>query len=146
MRDDDKQAIRTAFLMPTPIFVRVATDHFVVAGEPVAVLTGRFLRTQLLRKLFQRGALVCYAPDGVESTDAIYCDGCRHPRCRPYLRVYLDRGQVHLVLDLSPASARNFLALEDDVAAEGLRLEHCPLRLTVTPRGSWGEVRFKRFP
>lgn len=146
MRDHDKFAIREAFRMPTPIFVRVAADHFIVDGEAVSILTGRLLRTQFLRKLFQRGALVCHAPDGVESTDGIYCDSCRHPRCRPYLRLYLDRGAVHLVLDLGPASARNFLAFEDDLVAEGLHLQHWPLRLTVTPRGSWGEVRFQRFP
>lgn len=146
MSDQHKRAIREAFRMPTPISVRIAVDHFLVDGDAVPVLTGRLLRTQFLRKLVQHGALACYAPDGAESTEGVYCDDCRHPRCRPYLRLYLDRGAVHLVLDLGPASARNLLALEDDLVADGLHLEHCPLRLTVTPRGSWGEVRFQRFP
>jgi hypothetical protein len=141
---DPKAAIRRAFLLPTQLLVRVNTHGFVVADETVTELSGRLHQVRLIRKLFENGTLACDSPDGIEARNGTLCDECRHPRCRPQLRIVLDRGAVHYLLDVNATSARNLLALEDELAAEGLRIEDCPVKLTVVPRGHWPEVRFER--
>lgn len=141
---DPRAAIRRAFLLPTQLLVRVNPHGFVVADETVTELSGRLHQVRLIRKLFENGTLVCDSADGVEARNGTMCDACRHPRCRPQLRIVLDRGAVHYLLDVNATSARNLIALEDELTAEGLRIEDCPVKLTVVPRGHWPEVRFER--
>jgi hypothetical protein len=141
---DPKAAIRQAFLLPTQFLARVTTQGFLVDDQPVAELSGRLHQLRLVRKLFANGALACDSPDGVEARNATLGDPCRHPRCRPPLRIVLDRGTVHYLLDVNATSARNLLALEDELATEGIPIEGCPLKLTVVSRGHWPEVRFHR--
>jgi hypothetical protein len=138
---DPKAAIRRAFLLPTQLLARVTTQGFVVADEQV---TARLQQVRLVRKLFENGALACDSPDGIEARNGTLCDQCRHPRCRPQLRIVLDRGAVHYLLDVNATSARNLLALEDELATEGLSIEGYPVKLTVVSRGHWPEVRFAR--
>ena len=146
MTTDRARAIRKAFHLPTLILVSIVDEHFIVAGERKSELTGRILRLQLRRRLVQWGRVNCESPDGIEAHDGTPCDECRHPQCRPRLRIDIDRGAEHWVLDLGAASARNLLVLEDAMAAEGLRLDGCPLRLTVCQRRGRSEIRFERFP
>lgn len=141
---DPKAAIRRAFLLPTQLLVRVNTQGFVVADEMVTEISGRLHQVRLIRKLFENATLVCDSSDGIEARNGTLCDECRHPRCRPQLRVVLDRGPVHYLLDVNATSARNLIALEDALTAEGVRIEDCPVKLTVVPRGHWPEVRFGR--
>jgi len=141
---DLKAEIRRAFLLPTQLLVRVNTQGFVVADEMVAELSGRLQQVRLIRKLFQDGALACDSPDGIEARNGTLCEQCRHPRCRPQLRIVLERGSLHYLLDLNATSARNLIALEDELAAEGLRIEDCPVTLRIVSRGHWPEVRFER--
>ena len=137
-------AIRRAFLLPTQILVRVTTQGFVVADEKVTELSGRLQQVRLIRKLFEDGTLVCDSPDGFEARNGTLCDECRHPRCRPQLRFVLDRGAIHYLLDINATSARNLIALEDELTAEGLRIEDCPVTLRIVSHGHWPEVRFDR--
>lgn len=146
MTPDRSRAIREAFRLPTPVLVHVAAGDLVVAGKRESALIGRIIHVQLRRRLVQWGRVNCESPDGIEARDGTLCDECRHPQCRPRLRIYIDRGATHWVLDLGRASARNLLVLEDAIVADGLRLEDCPLRLTVVPRSAPSEVRFERFP
>jgi hypothetical protein len=137
-------SLRRAFDPPTWLFVRVAADGFHVDGKTRQELVGRIFRTELRRKLFKDGELACESRDGITGKDDIRCDDCRHPRCRPMLRVALAAGSVRYVLDLASRSAQNLFALEDLADEEDLELEDLVVRVTVTSHDSWGEVCFER--
>jgi len=135
---------RRAFTPPTTRLVRITRDGFLIEGHPLPELAGRVARTSLLRKLFDDGRLLCHSPDGLHAHNGTPCNHCRHPRCRPHLRLHLAQESTRYILDLPPTSARNLLALEDQALASGLPLHSWTLRLTVRNRGDWGEVAFQR--
>ena len=114
--------------------------------EVVDALEGHVISHKPQRKLFLEGILACHSDDAVTAKDGKRCQDCLHPLCRPQLRLRLADRHAHYVLDLAVTSARNLLALEDALRAQGLRLTDVPLRLTVTDRGHYGEVAFERRP
>jgi len=136
--------LHEAFQQPPVRLVRILADGFLVEGRPLTHLTGRITRTRLLRKRFEAGALVCDSPDGIVARNGTVCEACRHPDCRPWLRVHLATTDDVYLIDLAVVSARNFLALEEAATHQGEDLSRWALRLTVVNRGRWGEVRFER--
>jgi hypothetical protein len=136
--------VHEAFRKPPVRLVRVLADGFLVEGRSLASLTGRVTRTRLLRKRFDAGALVCDSLDGIQARNGTICEACRHPDCRPWLRVHLATADDVYLIDLAVVSARNFLAVEEAAAHQGQDLSRWTLRLTVVSRGRWGEVRFDR--
>jgi hypothetical protein len=140
----DRRSIRDAFRRPAPCFIRVTSTGFLIDGKTCLDLVGRPATYRLLRKLFEDGQLVCDSPDGLTARNGTLCDACRHPRCRPLLRLHLVGTTSNYVLDLPASSAENFFAVEDQALAEGDRIDRWTLHLTVTPNGTWGEVHFER--
>jgi hypothetical protein len=140
----DRRTIRAAFCRPTTRLARVTPQGFLVDDVRHQELVGRLDSYQLLRKRFEDGELVCDAPDGVNSRTGQSCQACLHPQCRPQLRLRLRDGPFSYLIDLAVTSAENLFAIEDDAAAEGCRIEDWHLRITIKPRGGWGEVRFER--
>lgn len=145
----DKTLARV-FQERTYVFVRVTPDGFErTDGSPVATLLGRIQKHHLIRKRFEGGRLACDSRDGVRSRRGFVCDECRHPLCRPQLRVHLVPDfttKVTYVVDLAVTSAQNLLALSDELAREEKRLDDVLLQLLVVRHGHWGEVRFERRP
>jgi hypothetical protein len=117
---------------------------FAIADQVHEELVGRPVGYELLRKRFEDGELVCDSSDGVHARDGTVCAACLHPRCRPQLRLRLHDGSVSYLIDLAVTSAENLFAIEDQAEAAGQRLEDWTLRLTIRPRGGWGEVLFER--
>ena len=140
----NRHRLHEAFHKPPVRLVRILPDGFLTEGRRFVQLTGRIARTRLLRKRFEAGALVCDSPDGIQARNGTICDACRHPDCRPWLRVHLATTEEVYLLDLAVVSARNLLALEEEAAQQGTDLTRWTLRLTVTSHGRWGEVRFER--
>ena len=136
--------LRRAFAAPTPLFVRVSREGFIIDDEPVTEIVGRVRSTRLLRKLFKDGVLACDSTDGVVARDGTRCADCAHPRCRPLLRVSLAHDAALYILDLSTTSARNFFAIEDQATACGADIADWTLRATTLARDNWGEVCFER--
>jgi len=138
------ELIRKAFQKPHCFPVKLTPKGFLADDELLTSLSGRVARTQLIRKLFEDGVLVCYSNDGLTSRDGSDCDRCGHPRCQPQLRLHLHDGNVRYIIDLAATSARNFLAIDDQARSRGHNLDDWDLTLTVHDHGRWGEVRFHR--
>ena len=140
----DRRTIRAAFRRTTTRLARVTPQGFLVGDERHHELIGRLDSYQLLRKRFEDGELVCDSPDGVNARTGQSCQACLHPQCRPQLRLRLRDGPFSYLIDLAVTSAENLFEIEDDAEAKGCRIEDWHLRITIKPRGGWGEVRFER--
>jgi hypothetical protein len=140
----DSRTLRRAFAKPTTFLVKVSPQGFLIHDELSLELTGRVGKTHLVRKLFQDGVLSCDSKDGREARNGTLCADCRHPRCRPQLRIHLHREPVVYILDLAFTSAQSLLALEAEAMEQGETLDQWNLRLTVRNHGYWGEVCFER--
>jgi hypothetical protein len=124
-----------------PVWVR--PQGFEIADDIHDQLSGRIVKTTLIRKRFEDNFLACRSTDGVRSTDGTLCDDCQHPDCHPQLRIHLAQGSTTLVIDLAPSSARNLMALEEQLQSNDGDLATTELELTVHNHGWWGEVRFQ---
>jgi hypothetical protein len=136
--------LRHAFARPPTLLVKISPKGFLIDDELHDQLTGRITRVRLLRKLFEDDVLVCDSADGTRARNGTLCDDCRHPRCRPQLRVHLHDGRAVYILDLALTSAQNLFRIDDQAAAQDVPLDDWVLRLTVCDRDRWGEVRFER--
>ncbi len=136
-------SFRSRFQASRWIGVRVRPGGFEIDGEALEELRGRIVKTAAVRKRFEDGVLACRSPNGEKSEDGVLCAECLHPECRPLLRVQLTGPDDIHVLDLPHSSARNLIALEDELARTDRELVTTDLALTVQDRGYWGEVRFR---
>jgi hypothetical protein len=138
---------RRLFGRPPLLRVRVRPQGFqiVESEERVSEIEGYVLAWKAIRKLFLDGVLSCQSNDGIVARDSnTECEKCRHPLCRPQIRLRLADRHVHYLLDLAVSSAQNFLAVESAMVAERFRLAEVELRLTVKNRAYFGEVCFER--
>jgi len=116
-------------------------------GEtPRAAITARILNTGAARTLYQHRKPACRSLDGVHPLEAPQrtCAQCRlRAQCTPQVRLDLFVDARPFRLLLAHTSARNFLAYDARLRHRGLALEDRLHHLTVTNRGSWGELRFR---
>lgn len=138
--------IRQAFDEPLRLPVKVTPDGFRIQGSLLTELRGKITKITLSRKLFHHGALLCYSRDGVYGTEAQLCSLCYESACQPRLRIQLTARDTVYLLELPSSSARNLLAIDDQASRSKAHLRNLTLRLTVTPQGHWGEVRFEIVP
>jgi hypothetical protein len=141
-----KEQLRGAFARAALFLVKLLPEGFEIDGQSYDELGGRVVKTGLLRKLFEDGALSCQSKDGLTADNGSACEQCRQPRCRPILRVQLLEQQRRYLIDLNASSAQNLFAVEDQLQAAGQKLAETRLRLTVCNHGQWGEVKFERLP
>jgi hypothetical protein len=146
MNPENRQRLRRAFAQDTLFFVRLKTDGFEIDGQAYSELTGRILKTILIRKLFEDGAMVCQSKDGRTAENGTACEACKTPRCRPILRIQLAEQNLRYLVDLNASSAHNLFALEDRLLADGRSLADTHVKLTVRTHGHWGEVLFQPLP
>ena len=141
---NERQRLLEAFLARVFVPVRVTRKGFLYHGELGSELQGRIAKRQLVRKLFEESRLVCDSKDGIRARDGTLCEECRHPRCRPQLRIQLAQGSTTFVMDLATTSAQNLLSIEGKAKAAGDHLQDWELRLAVLDQDTWGEVTFER--
>jgi hypothetical protein len=139
-----RNPLRQAFARRTYVLIRVTQKGFRLEDDILPELSGRIIKSTMLRKLFQDGDLVCQSKDGVTAEDGTVCATCLHPLCRPQMRIQLLNGSCAYVIDLAVTSAQNLLDFEDEAKAEDKRLRDLEVVLTILDRGHWGEVRFAR--
>lgn len=140
----NSRTLRRAFAPPTTFLVKISPKGFLIRDELSSELKGRVGKTHLVRKLFEDGVLSCDSKDGRQARNGTLCPQCRHPRCRPQLRIHLHWEPVVYILDLAFTSAQSLLALETEALEQGQGLDQWMLRLTVRDHGYWGEVCFER--
>lgn len=146
MNSDHQKRIRRAFTQESIFFVRLRTDGFEIDGQAYSELAGRILKTVLIRKLFEDGAMVCQSKDGQTAENGTACDACNNPRCKPILRIQLAEQNLRYLVDLNASSAHNLFALEDRLQADARSLADTHVKLTVRSHGHWGEVLFHLLP
>jgi len=139
-----KRSIRKAFQKPPCLLVKVVPKGFCVEDEIIETLTGRIVRSRLIRKRFEENALVCDSSDGKRSREGQVCSECRHADCRPLLRIHLRSEGIRYVIDLAFTAAHNFFCMEDQAEACGEKIKEWDLSLNVVDHGRWGEVRFDK--
>ena len=113
---------------------------------PRPAIEVRILSTGAARTLYQERQPRCRSLDAVRPLDdpARTCAACRlRPQCTPQVRLDLFVDAQPFRLLLAHTSARNFLAYQARLQQQGHALEDRLHRITVTNRGSWGELRFR---
>jgi hypothetical protein len=146
MNPENRQHLRRAFAQDSLFFVRLLPDGFEIDGQSYHELSGRILKTVLIRKLFEDGTLVCQSKDGRTADNGTACEQCLNPRCRPILRIQLAEQNMRYLIDLNASSAKNLFTLEDRLQAAGQVFSNTHLKLTVCNHGHWGEVLFDPLP
>lgn len=115
--------------------------------EPLrATLQARILSLGGARTLYQQRQPRCRSLNGIAPLDDPHrtCARCRfRTQCTPQLRLDLFVDAQPFRLLLAYTSAKNALLYETQLRQRGLAIEDPLHRLTVTNRGSWGEVRFR---
>ena len=116
-------------------------------GEtPRPAIDVRILNTGAARTLYQNRKPCCRSLDGVRPLDdpGRTCAPCRlRGQCTPQVRLDLFVDAKPFRLLLAHTSAKNFLAYEARLRQQGHALDEHLHRITVTNRGSWGELRFR---
>ena len=139
--------------------VRVTTEGFVIGtAAPASALRGTVQAWSLVRKYFRDRKLVCWSTDGIRGQAGKRCESCSdRGRCSPRIRLAIGpaaetlggardvaaHGGSLLTLELSYSSCRNFLDYARRIRATDGQLSRVPTRLTILPRGHWGEVCFE---
>lgn len=126
-------------------YLTVRPQGFLLEGKTWPVLDERVLAYGSARTLYRDKKPVCRSLDAIRSIAGKRCMECADlPRCTPLVRVdLLVEGRPYRLL-LAFTSAKNFLLYADALKTDGLAVDQVTTRMTVTPRGSWGEVRFQR--
>lgn len=139
-----EKELRQAFRRHPRVVARVTPHGFAFFDQEVPHFEGRIAKAHVVRKLFWDSVLACFSQDGVRARDGTLCDDCRHPRCQPQMRIHLHERHAVFLVDLAYSSARNLIALLDELDGEGLAVDDVTLRLSVLDHGRWGEVVFAR--
>ncbi len=114
--------------------------------EPLAKVTARIIGYGGARTLYRERRPVCRSLDGVTSIQdsARTCAQCpTRGHCTPQVRLDLIVRTRALRLLLAFSSARSFLEYQADLQRRDRAIDAIEHELTVVPRGSWGEVRFR---
>lgn len=98
------------------------------------------------RTFYQDRKPVCRSLDGLRPVTGDTNRTCREcearPRCTDQVRVDLIVERRAFRLLLSYSSARSFLVYDAELKRSGVAIEDVLTKITVTNRGSWGELRF----
>jgi hypothetical protein len=126
-------------------YLTVRPEGFLVAAKPVPVLDARVLAFGPARTLYRGRKPVCRSLDAVQSIRGKRCSECPDLKhCTPQVRVDLLVGDRPWRMMLAFTSAKHFLLYAAELKIRGVAIETVTTRMTVIPRGSWGEVRFQR--
>jgi hypothetical protein len=127
------------------VFVKLRPEGFEFHGEVRETIEARFLeRPEPVRKLFEGGRLVCYAPDGEVSRSGRACVGCPdRGRCQPRLRLRGLTGEdVPFILELPPRAALRFLDWSERLEKEGRRLGEVRVMFRAVRTVGYPEIEF----
>lgn len=148
MHDDDLEPLRAILHRALTKYLTVTPRGLLLEGDsrPATVAEARFLAFGGARTLYRDRKPVCRSLDAVASIDHEdrRCAGCADlAACTPQVRVDLVIDKHAYRLMLAFTSARNFLEHVSRLRQQGvdpLAAEH---QIIVTPRGPWGELRFR---
>ena len=148
MRNFDPSPLRALLHHALHRYLTVTSQGFLLQGEPrpVATVQARILGFGGARTLYRNRKPYCRSLDGLVSINLAdrRCTSCPDVNaCTPQVRVDLiiDKHAYRLLLAFT--SARNFLEHVGRLRREGIDPLSADHQIVVTPRGSWGELRFR---
>jgi len=149
MRNFDPSPLRALLHRALARYLTVTPHGFVLEAEPrpVPTIEARILAFGGARTLYRNRKPWCRSLDAVTSVNHAdrRCAGCPDfDACTPQVRVDLVIRHHCYRLLLAFSSATNFLEYEARLHREQVDLLAVDHELRITPRGSWGEVRFTR--
>ena len=149
MRNFDPSPLRALLHRALTRYLTVTPRGFLLEGtpHPVDTVQARILGLGGARTLYRDRKPCCRSLDAVASVTHPQrrCAGCPDlAACTPQVRLDLVIRHHCYRLLLAFSSARNFLDYEARLHHEQVDLLAVDHELRVTPRGSWGEVRFSR--
>ncbi len=149
MQHDDLQPLRAILHRALTRYLTVHARGLALAGEPqpAPVAEARILAFGGARTLYRDRRPFCRSLDGETSIDHQdrRCSGCADfDACTPQVRVDLIVKRHAYRLLLAFTSARNFLEYASLLHHERVDLLKIDHEIRVIPRGSWGELRFRR--
>lgn len=141
------QSLQRLFPKASSAFLSVKPDGFLFQGQALPDLSVFIEGFHLVRKRFDdHRHLICFSPDGCFAKDGSLCDQCTESSCLSRIRLSLQPSQhdlpAPLLLELAFSSAANFLRYAEHLLANDIVISQTLTRLSVVPRGSWGEVLF----
>lgn len=138
------EPFRDILYRTTARYLTVRPDGFLVAGKTLPVLDARVLAFGAARTLYRGRKPFCRSLDAVQSLKGKRCSTCPDLKhCTPQVRLDLLAQDRPWRLLLAYTSAKNFLLYAADLKVARVAIEQVTTRMTVTGRGSWGEVRFQ---
>jgi hypothetical protein len=150
MTPSDLQPLRAILQQARRRYLTVRPHGFELKpGERLRpVLEVRILGFGSARTLYQHRKPLCRSLDGIQPTapkDQRRCADCAlRPRCTSQVRLDLLVDTQPFRLLLAHTSAKNFLLYETQLRECGVALYEGLHRISVSNRGSWGELRFAR--
>ncbi|MBM4061050.1 MAG: hypothetical protein FJ265_08125 [Planctomycetes bacterium] len=149
MHHDDLEPLRRILHRAVSRYLTVTSHGLLLAdtARPRPLAEARLLGFGGARTLYRDRKPVCRSLDAVASVDrdGRRCAGCvDHDACTRQVRVDLviDKHAYRLLLAFT--SATNFLAYVGELQQKGLDPLQADHELRVVPRGSWGELKFRR--
>jgi len=149
MQDSSFEPLREILHQATACYLTVRPSGLVLGeGFPhVPRVVARIHRYGGARTLYRGRKPHCRSLDGVRAVDDPQkrCRECYlRKHCTPQVRVDLEVGGRAYKLMLAYTSARAFLAYVDELREARLEIDAVATVVTVTDRGTWGELRFTR--
>ena len=158
--NSDLDRLGVEFALQGPPGVRVTAEGFVLgAAPPEPVLSGVIFGWTQVRKYFRDRELVCWSADAIRGVGGKRCESCTdRARCSLRIRIAFERaagleaagsGEAGsgsdrlLTLEFGYSSCRNFVAYARRIRETDGELCRVPTRMSIVPRGHWGEVRFE---
>jgi hypothetical protein len=148
MAHNDFEPLRALLHRAIARYLTVTPRGVVLAdqAQPLPRVAVRIMSYGGARTLYRRHKPVCRSLDGVAAVkdQDKRCAECTDlDACTPQLRLDLVvRGRPYRLL-LAFTSARNFLEYAVRLDQRGVKIDATEHELSVIPRGSWGEVRFR---
>jgi hypothetical protein len=138
--------IEATFHRPLPDFIRVVPEGFQFANHVQPELKVSIQDEQVVRKLWDRGRVLCQSLDGTSSlATRKACRICKDQRrCTSRLILYILADDAPFRLPLNFTSAQNYFAFRRQMLDAGHELSHIITALSVQSHQTWGEVQFQQ--
>jgi hypothetical protein len=141
----DSNPIRDILYRTTARYLSVRSQGLQIDHRTLTTLKARILAHGPARTLYRARKPFCRSLDALHSTDGKTCEKCFDLKnCTSQLRLHLLVDDRPYCLLLAYTSAKNFLLYLDKAQGPAASLRDFITLITVTDRGSWGELRFAK--
>lgn len=137
--------LEDAYQRSLPDFIQVLPEGFRIGENVQPTRNVSIQDEQLVRTLWDHGRALCRSIDGFSSiTSGKVCRVCRDQRrCTAQIVLFVLVDDSPFRIALNYTSGQNYLAYRRVSRDKDRDLRHVLTKLSVTSRGTWGEMRFE---